>query len=109
MILPNFLKNCLKLKEFGPPGGRASLAPPLDPPLQVSWGKGNDAQCYTAFSPQRHALATMRQGMKLVVGDKIQGALKKTMNQNQFMHQNQNIPPNQNHLPTPSKLLFGWG
>ena len=29
-ILPNFPKNCMKLKEFGPPGGRA---PPLDPPL----------------------------------------------------------------------------
>ena len=27
-----FLKNCMKLKEFGPPGG-ASLTPPLDPPL----------------------------------------------------------------------------
>ena len=24
MILPNFPKNCMKLKEFGPPGGRAS-------------------------------------------------------------------------------------
>ena len=23
----------MKLKEFGPPGGHASLAPPLDPPL----------------------------------------------------------------------------
>ena len=26
-------ENCMKMKEFGPPGGRASLAPPLDPPL----------------------------------------------------------------------------
>ena len=33
-ILPNFPKNCMKLKEFGSQGGRASLAPPLDPPLQ---------------------------------------------------------------------------
>ena len=33
-ILPNFPKNCMKLKEFGP-GGRASLAPPLDSPLQI--------------------------------------------------------------------------
>ena len=33
-ILPNFPKNCMKLKEFGPPGGRMSLAPPLDPPLE---------------------------------------------------------------------------
>ena len=24
MILPNFPKNCMKLKEFGPPRGRAS-------------------------------------------------------------------------------------
>ena len=28
-ILPNFPKNFMKLKEFGPPGG-ASLGPPLD-------------------------------------------------------------------------------
>ena len=27
-ILPNFSKNCMKLKEFGPPGGAHSLAPP---------------------------------------------------------------------------------
>ena len=32
-ILPNFPKNCMKLKEFGPPGGCASLVPPLGPPL----------------------------------------------------------------------------
>ena len=32
-ILPKFPKNCMKLKEFGPPGGRASLSPPLDPRL----------------------------------------------------------------------------
>ena len=31
-ILPNFPKNCMTLKEFGPPEG-ASLAPLLDPPL----------------------------------------------------------------------------
>ena len=34
-ILPNFPKNCMKLKEFGPPG--ASLAPPLDPPLEAMY------------------------------------------------------------------------
>ena len=35
-ILPNFPKNCMKLKEFGPEGGGggASLPPPLDPPLE---------------------------------------------------------------------------
>ena len=28
-ILPNFSKNCIEFKEFGPPGfGRASLSPP---------------------------------------------------------------------------------
>ena len=27
-----FPKNCMKMKEFGP-GGHASLAPPLDPPM----------------------------------------------------------------------------
>ena len=35
MILPNFPKNCLKLKEFGP--GGASLAPPLHLPLDASY------------------------------------------------------------------------
>ena len=33
MIFPNFPKNCMKLKEFGPGGGRACLVPPLDPSL----------------------------------------------------------------------------
>ena len=33
-ILTKFPKKCMKLKEFGPPWGGASLAPPLDPPLQ---------------------------------------------------------------------------
>ena len=28
-----FAENGMKMKEFGPPGGRASLAPPLDPPM----------------------------------------------------------------------------
>ena len=32
-ILPNFPKNCMKLKEFGPPGGAPSLMPRLDPSL----------------------------------------------------------------------------
>ena len=27
MILPKFPQSCMKLKEFGPPGGRASLRP----------------------------------------------------------------------------------
>ena len=34
-ILPKFPKNCMKLKEFGPPGGARPLRPPLDPPLQT--------------------------------------------------------------------------
>ena len=39
MILPNFPKNCMKLKEFGSPGrgGHASLAPPPHP-LRSSTG-----------------------------------------------------------------------
>ena len=32
-ISPNFPKNCMKFKEFGPLGRRTSLASPLDPPL----------------------------------------------------------------------------
>ena len=34
-ILPNFPKNCTESKEFGPGERRASLTPPLDPPLLV--------------------------------------------------------------------------
>ena len=31
---PNIPENCMKSKEFGRPGGgRASLTPPLDPPM----------------------------------------------------------------------------
>ena len=33
IIFQIFTENCMKIKEFGPPGGRASLAPPLDPPM----------------------------------------------------------------------------
>ena len=29
IIFHIFAENCMKMKEFGPPGGRASLAPPL--------------------------------------------------------------------------------
>ena len=31
----NSQKPIMKMKEFGPPGGRASLAPPLDPPMHI--------------------------------------------------------------------------
>ena len=29
IIFHIFAENCMKMKEFGPPGGHASLAPPL--------------------------------------------------------------------------------
>ena len=32
-VLLFFAEKCIKIKEFGPQGGRASLAPPLDPPM----------------------------------------------------------------------------
>ena len=35
-ILPYFPKNCMKLKEFGPPGGVRVPRAPLDLPLQCS-------------------------------------------------------------------------
>ena len=37
-----FPQNCMKLKEFGPGGERASLAPPLDPQLLMVKAVGND-------------------------------------------------------------------
>ena len=33
-ILPNFPKNCMKLKEFGPPGGARPKFYYVDPPLE---------------------------------------------------------------------------
>ena len=33
IIFHIFAETCMKMKEFGPQGGRASLAPPLDPPM----------------------------------------------------------------------------
>ena len=33
IIFHIFAENCMKMKEFGPQGRRASLAPPLDPPM----------------------------------------------------------------------------
>ena len=35
MILPNFLKKCMKLKEFEPRGGARDMQPPLDPPMGI--------------------------------------------------------------------------
>ena len=35
-ILPNFPKNCMKLKEFGPPGGARPKFYYVDPPLAGS-------------------------------------------------------------------------
>ena len=38
IIFQIFAKNCMKMKEFGPPGGGARpWRPPLDPPM--SWEK----------------------------------------------------------------------
>ena len=36
MIFSIFAENCMKMKKFWPPGGRASPAPPLDLPLCVT-------------------------------------------------------------------------
>ena len=33
LVFQFFPENCMKMKEFGPLGGHASLAPPLDPPM----------------------------------------------------------------------------
>ena len=37
IIFQFFAENCMKMKEFGPPGGaRVPGAPPLDPPMPFS-------------------------------------------------------------------------
>ena len=33
IIFQNFAENCMKMKEFGPPGGGRPWRPPLDPPM----------------------------------------------------------------------------
>ena len=35
IIFQIFAENCMKMKEFGPPRGHASLVPPLDLPMNV--------------------------------------------------------------------------
>ena len=43
---PNFPENCMKSKEFGRPGGgRASLTPPLDPPMVSHPKKVGKQEC----------------------------------------------------------------
>ena len=37
IIFQIFAENCMKMKDFGPPGGHASLAPLLDPPMHPQW------------------------------------------------------------------------
>ena len=54
---PIFLaKNCMKMKEFGPPGWRASLAPRLDPSMAVltdSLDTDETVELATYYHPQR--------------------------------------------------------
>ena len=51
----------MKLKEFGPPGGRASPAPPLDPPLDLSTNahKFKDAQ-FRVFEHDKFYVSEMK-------------------------------------------------
>ena len=35
IIFQNFAENCMKMKEFGPPGGGRPWRPPLDPPMHT--------------------------------------------------------------------------
>ena len=48
IIFQIFAENCMKMKEFGPQGGRASLAPPL--------GSANDNE---TFEKQKFPLRLM--------------------------------------------------
>ena len=36
LVLQFFAENCMKMKEFGPRGGPASLPPPSDSPMNVN-------------------------------------------------------------------------
>ena len=45
IIFQIFAKNCMKMKEFGPPGGaRIPGAPPLDPPMPI-YQETNGSNC----------------------------------------------------------------
>ena len=36
IIFQFFAENCMKMKEFGPPGGGRPWRPPLDPPMPIA-------------------------------------------------------------------------
>ena len=44
IIFQFFAENCMKMKEFGPQGGRASLAPPLGSANATTTGMKNQAE-----------------------------------------------------------------
>ena len=57
IIFQFFAENCMKMKEFGPPGGgRASLAPPLDPPMPMLPKKYLVKRLLTEETSARHLL-----------------------------------------------------
>ena len=59
-ILPNFPKNCMKLKNLDPQGARVPRAP-LDPPLHLILG-GN---LYEPFKEKYHFLLLLRFTIRL--------------------------------------------
>ena len=56
IIFHIFAENCMKMKEFGPQGGRTSLAPPLDPPMIRMEMFGNFVHCESTTVSQRPLL-----------------------------------------------------
>ena len=55
IIFQFFAENCMKMKEFGPQGGRASLAPPLG----STNGKNNVHLMQMASEPKKHQRVQM--------------------------------------------------
>ena len=49
IIFHIFTENCMKMKEFGPPGGARPWRPPLDPPMV--WVCVCDSQTMTQNAP----------------------------------------------------------
>ena len=55
IIFQFFAENCMKMKEFGPPGGGARpWCPPLDPPMVGDKLRCNDQDCSRVLSRVQH-------------------------------------------------------
>ena len=74
LLFFNFVpENCMKMKEFGSPGGRASLAPPLDPPMiwvEITFHVDNLLLSHLSVLATKHTKMYHIASRQLIVFDK---------------------------------------